>query len=75
MATMAVGSRQILFSDAPAQSAPSSAIDSSLNVNNLADNQTDLRTEVVNAPQTQVATGEGGASRVEGVGEQIDVRA
>lgn len=75
MATMAVGSRQILFSDAPAQSPTASPIDSALNVSSLADNQTDLRTEAVQEPQNQVASGEGGAPRIEGVGEQIDVRA
>ena len=71
MASMAVGSRQILFSDAPAQSAPASAIDSSQNVANLADN----RTESVEAPASQVASGSGGSPRIEGVGENIDTRA
>lgn len=71
MAAMAVGSRQILFSDAPAQSAPASAVDSSQNVANLADN----RTESVGAPSSQVSTGEGGSPRIEGVGENVDTRA
>jgi len=71
MANMAVGSRQILFTDAPAQSAPSSTNDSSLNVSSLADN----RTEAVDAPRSQVASGEGGSPRIEGVGENVDTRA
>ncbi len=75
MPAMAVGSRQILFSDAPAQSPPASAGDSSVAVSSLADNRTDTRVEAVAQPQSQVSSGEGGAPRVEGVGEQIDVRA